>query len=68
VTILPALPLTAVGKPFKVPLRCDATRQEHAVPLRALVIDLPDDGSWCVEIHGRLTVDHSRRHPGQKSR
>jgi hypothetical protein len=30
VTMLPALPLTAVGKPFKVPLRCDAARQEPA--------------------------------------
>jgi fatty-acyl-CoA synthase len=28
VTVLPALPLTAVGKPFKVPLRADAARQE----------------------------------------
>jgi fatty-acyl-CoA synthase len=56
VTILPALPLTAVGKPFKVPLRCDAARQELAAPLRALGLDLSDDGSWCVEIDGRLTV------------
>jgi fatty-acyl-CoA synthase len=56
VTILPALPLTAVGKPFKVPLRCDAARQELAAPLRALGLDLPDDGSWCVEDDGRLIV------------
>jgi fatty-acyl-CoA synthase len=56
VTILPALPLTAVGKPYKVPLRCDAARQELAAPLRALGLDVPHDGSWCVEIDGRLTV------------
>jgi fatty-acyl-CoA synthase len=56
VTILPTLPLTAVGKPFKVPLRCDAARRELAAPLRALGLDLSDDGSWCVEIDGRLTV------------
>jgi fatty-acyl-CoA synthase len=56
VTILSALPLTAVAKPFKVPLRCDAARQELAGPLSALGLDLADDGSWCVEIDGRLTV------------
>ena len=37
-------------------LRWDATRQELAEPLSALGLDLADDGSWCVEIDGRLTV------------
>jgi fatty-acyl-CoA synthase len=56
VTILPTLPVTAVGKPYKVPLRCDAARQELAAPLRALAVNLPNDDAWCVEIDGRLTV------------
>jgi fatty-acyl-CoA synthase len=56
VTILPALPLTALGKPYKVPLRCHAAQQELAPPLCALGVDLPDDSAWCIEIDGRLVV------------
>jgi fatty-acyl-CoA synthase len=56
VTILPALPVTAVGKPYKVPLRCHAAREELTALLHALGVDLPTDDAWCVEIDGRLTV------------
>ena len=55
VTILPALPVTAVGKPHKVPLQCDAARRELGPQLRALGVDLPDD-DWCTQVEGRLTV------------
>ena len=63
VTVLDTLPVTAVGKPYKLPLRADATRR--AVLSRALdgleparTVDTPiEDGSVVA------TVDRSPRRP-----
>jgi fatty-acyl-CoA synthase len=59
VTILPALPVTAVGKPYKLALRADATRREleHALAPIAGIADIQasvEDGAILstVEIDG----------------
>ncbi|MBC2642632.1 MULTISPECIES: acyl-CoA synthetase [unclassified Rhodococcus (in: high G+C Gram-positive bacteria)] len=59
VTILPALPVTAVGKPYKLALRADATRREleHALAAIAGIADIQasvEDGAILstVEIDG----------------
>ena len=56
VTVLPALPITAVGKGHKVPLREDATRRELGPQLSAAGVLPPQDESWCRQVDGRLTV------------
>ena len=55
VTILPMLPLTAIGKPFKVELRRQATQDELAEHLIALGYPLPDE-PWCHIEDGRIAV------------
>ena len=55
VTILPALPHTAIGKPYKLGLRILATQQELGPQLAALGMDLPDDG-WCDQHDGQVLV------------
>jgi fatty-acyl-CoA synthase len=57
ITAVPALPVTAVGKPDKVALRVLAARHELAAPLEALGVALPDDGSWCIARDGVVTVE-----------
>ncbi len=66
ITVLPALPVTAVGKPDKVALRVLATRAALAPGLVEAGAELADDGRWCVALDGvvrvRLVVgaDHVR--------
>jgi fatty-acyl-CoA synthase len=55
VTVLPALPLTAVGKPYKLGLRILATRHELAARLAAIGYRVPDDG-WCDQHDGQIAV------------
>ncbi|HQR80120.1 MAG TPA: acyl-CoA synthetase [Actinomycetota bacterium] len=55
VTVLPDLPLTAVGKPFKVELRRHATQDELAERLRALGCPAPE-GQWCHIQDGHVVV------------
>lgn len=60
VTALPALPVTAIGKPDKVALRVLATRAVLAPSLREAGAGLDEAGDWCVARDGvvriRLTV------------
>ena len=64
VTVLDALPVTAVGKPHKLPLRAEATRHvvtnvlsglDHVVAVRGLV----QDGSVVAEIEGARGLDEA---------
>jgi fatty-acyl-CoA synthase len=55
VTVLPALPVTAVGKPYKLGLRILATRHELAGRLAALGYRVPDD-DWCDQQDGQIVV------------
>jgi fatty-acyl-CoA synthase len=55
VTILSMLPLTAIGKPFKLELRRLATRDELSTQLEALSYRLPRE-SWCHIEDGRIAV------------
>jgi fatty-acyl-CoA synthase len=56
VVVLPALPVTTVGKLHKVTLSADAARRELAPHLTPLGVVPPGDDEWCTEIEGRLTV------------
>lgn len=55
VSILPMLPLTAIGKPFKLELRRQATQDELTEHLTALGYPLPDE-AWCHIEDGRIVV------------
>jgi fatty-acyl-CoA synthase len=55
VTILSMLPLTAIGKPFKLELRRLATRDELSTQLEALSYRLPRE-PWCHIEDGRIAV------------
>ena len=61
VTVLPSLPVTAIGKPDKVALRVLATRAEIAPRLREAGVEPDPDSPWCAARDGvvqvRLTVD-----------
>jgi fatty-acyl-CoA synthase len=56
VTVLPALPLTAVGKPYKLGLRIIATREELTAALADAGVPAPPDETWCDQQDGRVTV------------
>jgi fatty-acyl-CoA synthase len=66
ITILPALPHTAVGKPYKLGLRILATKQELAAQLRGIGLDVPPDDSWCDQQDGQIVVTLPR--PSDKER
>lgn len=55
VTVLPALPVTAVGKPYKPALRVLATSHELAGRLAAIGYRVPDD-DWCDQHEGQIVV------------
>jgi fatty-acyl-CoA synthase len=67
VTVLPDLPVTAVGKPYKVGLRIIATREELGAALADIGVSVPEDETWCDQQDGQVTVtlppppDESRR-------
>jgi fatty-acyl-CoA synthase len=56
VLALPMLPVTAIGKPDKLALRVLAARDELGPRLSAAGVELPDDGSWCVQRDGAVTL------------
>ena len=56
VTVLPALPVTAVGKPYKVGLRVIATREELTAALAEAGVPVPPNETWCDQQDGRVTV------------
>jgi fatty-acyl-CoA synthase len=56
ICVLPALPLTAVGKPDKVALRVLATRTELAAALQQVGVTLQKDGAWCSAHDGAVQV------------
>jgi fatty-acyl-CoA synthase len=56
VTVLPALPVTAVGKPYKLGLRIIATRDELSAALADAGVPVPEDGTWCEQHDARVTV------------
>ncbi|HSP38588.1 MAG TPA: acyl-CoA synthetase [Frankiaceae bacterium] len=56
ITILAALPYTAVGKPYKVDLRVRAARQELTEKLAQIGYAVPPGDGWCVQRDGRLVV------------
>ncbi|MFE4519015.1 acyl-CoA synthetase [Kitasatospora sp. NPDC056783] len=56
VTVLPALPLTDIGKPNKIPLRLDATRRAVAAALAELGLTVDHEQILCTVIDGRTTV------------
>jgi fatty-acyl-CoA synthase len=64
VTALPALPVTAVGKPDKVALRVLAARHEIGRALRAAGVEPGADETWCTARDGvvqvRLVVEAAR--------
>ena len=56
VTVLDAIPVTAIGKPYKLPLRADATRRAvldalAAISPRAVVETRIEDGSAVATVH-----------------
>ncbi|GAB3002647.1 acyl-CoA synthetase [Saccharothrix stipae] len=63
VTVLDALPVTAVGKPYKLPLRADATRQAIGAALAGLgtveVDAVVEDGSIVATVAVPSGVDES---------
>lgn len=68
VSILPVLPLTAIGKPFKVELRRRATQDELSVHLGKMNYPLPDE-QWCQIRDGQIMVTlRAPIDPGQKAR
>ena len=56
VTIVDALPHTAVGKQYKLGLRIAATRQELAEKLGQIGYQAPSGDDWCALKNGRITV------------
>ncbi|MBC9713213.1 acyl-CoA synthetase [Streptomyces sp. TRM66268-LWL] len=67
VVVLPALPLTDIGKPSKIPLRLDATRRAIATALTDL--DVPENRIHCELADGRPKVSLPAVHdPDQRSR
>jgi fatty-acyl-CoA synthase len=56
VTVLPELPYTAIGKPYKLGLRMLATRQELSGKLTALGSPPPESTEWVGQREGQLTV------------
>jgi fatty-acyl-CoA synthase len=64
VRALPTLPTTTIGKPDKLALRVLAARDELGPRLAAAGVDLPGDGSWCVQHDGAVTL-HLPRPAGQ---
>ncbi|MFE7559194.1 acyl-CoA synthetase [Kitasatospora sp. NPDC057500] len=56
VIVLPALPLTDIGKPNKVPLRLDATRRAVAAALADLGVTVDHERILCTVADGRTTV------------
>jgi fatty-acyl-CoA synthase len=56
VTVLPVLPVTAVGKPYKLGLRVIATREELTEALADAGVPVPPDETWCDQQDGRVTV------------
>lgn len=56
VTILPTLPHTAVGKPYKVGLRLLATREELTAKLTEVGYRTPADDTWCAERDGQVII------------
>ena len=62
---LHTLPTTTIGKPDKLALRVLAARDELGPRLAAAGVDLPADGSWCVQHDGAVTLTLPR--PGVQS-
>ncbi len=56
VTVLPELPHTAIGKPYKLGLRILATRQELSDKLAELGCPVPDGTAWVGQREGHVTV------------
>ncbi|MFI5101573.1 MAG: AMP-binding protein, partial [Actinomycetes bacterium] len=56
VTVLPVLPVTAVGKPYKVGLRVLATREELTAALAGAGVPVPPSETWCDQLDGRVEV------------
>jgi fatty-acyl-CoA synthase len=56
VTVLPLLPVTAVGKPDKVALRVLAAQEELGRALREAGVDLGAQGAWCTAEDGVVKV------------
>ena len=56
VTVVDALPHTAVGKEYKLGLRMAATRQELAEKLGRVGYQVPTGDDWCGLKDGHVTV------------
>ncbi|MFI0923439.1 hypothetical protein ACH4TP_05835 [Streptomyces sp. NPDC021012] len=54
--VLPALPLTDIGKPDKIPLRLDATRRAVARALADLGLTVDHERILCTPSDGRTAV------------
>ncbi|PBC71070.1 fatty-acyl-CoA synthase [Streptomyces sp. TLI_235] len=66
VVVLGALPLTAVGKPYKLGLRMDAARRVVHAELAALAPDITLDDITCTPLDGGIRVLVPR--PGDETR
>jgi fatty-acyl-CoA synthase len=60
VRALPTLPVTTIGKPDKLALRVLAARDELGPRLVDAGVELPGDGSWCVQLDGAVTLQLPR--------